>query len=100
MHESSVAARIVETVQEYEGLRAVFVSVGQKSCVHPEMLRDAFDIVKRGTPAGNAELVTLPCPGCDIAVLSVEVEDAKDRDQQKRVQRRPSRGGGKSPNPG
>lgn len=87
MHEASVASRILETVEGYAGLRTVYVGVGRGSCVHPDMLRDAFDIAKQGTPAGKAELVSIPCPGCDIVVLSIEVENAKDRNKQKRVQR-------------
>ncbi len=73
-----MASRIVETVQEYPGLRVIYVAIGRKSCVHPDMLRDAFELVKHGTCAEWAELVTVPCPGEDISVLSVEVEDAKD----------------------
>jgi len=73
-----VASRILETVETYKGLRSVFVSVGRKSCVHPDMLMNAFDIAKQGTPAAAAELVAVPSPGEDITVLSVEVDDAQD----------------------
>jgi Zn finger protein HypA/HybF involved in hydrogenase expression len=78
MHEASVAVRILETVEGYKGLQSVFVTVGRKSCVHPDMLKNAFDTVKQGTPVAFAELVVLPGPGEDITVLSVEVNDVKD----------------------
>ena len=78
MHEASVASRIVETVREFSGLRTIYVSVGRYSCVHPAMLQEAFSLVKQGTCAECAELVTVPTPGEDISVLSVEVEDAQD----------------------
>ena len=85
MHEASVAMRILDAVEGYGGLKAVFVTIGRQSCVHPDMLRAAFDAVKHGTPADCCELVAMDCPGEDIRVISIEVENANYRYKQKHI---------------
>jgi Zn finger protein HypA/HybF involved in hydrogenase expression len=75
LHDSAIAAGIMEAVKGYEGLKAVFVLVGRDSCLHPDMLARSFDLLKKGTAAERAELVVLPGPGSEVSVLSVEVDE-------------------------
>ena len=79
MHDSSVAEGIVDAVKGYAGLKAVYVLVGRDTCLRPDMLVDSFNIVKKGTPAENADLVVLPGPGDEVSVLSVEVENRDEK---------------------
>lgn len=74
MHDSMVVTKILDAVKGYSGLLRVYVSVGRRSCIRPDMLKRSFDAAKQGTKASEAELVTVPCPGEGIVVLSVEVE--------------------------
>jgi Zn finger protein HypA/HybF involved in hydrogenase expression len=85
VHEASVALRILDTVEGIHGIRAVFVTVGRHSCVHPDMLRVSFNALKAGTAAAQAELVVIGSPGDDIRVHSIEVEDENTDHRQKHI---------------
>ena len=63
MHEISVALNILEIVEKqcrdagYRSLESVRVRVGRAGGILPEALAFAFETVKRGTIAWNADLI-------------------------------------------
>jgi hydrogenase nickel incorporation protein HypA/HybF len=62
MHEASIAISLVETVtgicrkQGYQSIERVRLKVGRAAGILPDALLFAFDVVKAGTAADNAEL--------------------------------------------
>jgi hydrogenase nickel incorporation protein HypA/HybF len=62
MHEFSIAAQILETVQEFSDSRGnaeilrVRLEIGELMCVEAEQLRFCFDSIKQGTALNDAVL--------------------------------------------
>lgn len=69
MHEMSLAEGVVQIVEDTarandaQAVRAVWLELGALSHVELEALRFAFDVVKRGTVAGDARLEVIKTPG-------------------------------------
>ena len=69
MHEMSLAEGVVQIVEDTarandaQAVCAVWLELGVLSHVELEALRFAFDVVKRGTVAGDARLEVIKTPG-------------------------------------
>ena len=69
MHEMSLAEGILQIVEstaqanDARAVRAVWLELGTLSHVELEALRFSFDVVKRGTVAGDARLEVITTPG-------------------------------------
>ena len=63
MHEASIAISLIETVSDlcqqegYNSIESVRLKVGRAAGVLPDALLFAFDVVKAGTLASQAELI-------------------------------------------
>lgn len=63
MHEASIAVSLLETVSDlclqegFVSIELVRLKVGKASGILPDALRFAFDVVKTGTIASQAELI-------------------------------------------
>ena len=86
MHELSLAKSLIdlveEKVRECGGKRAtkVYLIVGALSSIHPSLLRSAFEFLKKGTLADDAELeireipAKLRCRRCGSEFTSYEFD--------------------------
>lgn len=69
MHELSLAENLIQLVEQTARreaaarVRAVVVEIGELSAVEVDALRFAFDAVKRGGLAAQAQLELIPIPG-------------------------------------
>lgn len=80
MHELSVATKIMEIVADHTKqfpeaeVVAIYLQIGQLSCVHDDPLRFCFRVVAEGTNAASAELrisrlpVSVYCQACQTVV--------------------------------
>ena len=63
MHEASIAISLLETITDlcqqegYSSIESVRLKVGRAAGILPDALLFAFDVVKAGTSAGQAELI-------------------------------------------
>ena len=72
MHELSLAEDIILLVEKSarqenaRRVKTVVIEIGRLSTVEPEALRFAFDVVKQGGKANDAELEIIDIPGVGI----------------------------------
>jgi hydrogenase nickel incorporation protein HypA/HybF len=81
MHEVSIASSLLELVDEHVRAHAasrvlrVHVRIGEQSGVEPELLRSAWELVREGSPAAEADLelhavpVRWECRACEKTLL-------------------------------
>ncbi|MBL4606561.1 MAG: hydrogenase maturation nickel metallochaperone HypA [Pseudomonadales bacterium] len=87
MHELSLCENIVVSIEEaaltegFNIVTAVYIGIGQLSCVEPAALRFCFDPATSGSIARNAQLFITVYPGlakCKQCGASLEIENYYD----------------------
>ncbi len=87
MHELSLCKGIIELLQEhaktdhYSQVKSIHLEIGKLSCVEPEALRFAFDVVAKASLAENATLEINEIPGqgwCKRCSSAVTIEQRFD----------------------
>ena len=83
MHEASIALNVIEIITEqcrqqgYSAIESVRLEIGTASGLLPDSLRFAFDIIKKGTIANDAELIL------DINLVGGHCQDCKTKFESK-----------------
>lgn len=83
MHEMSLAEGVLSVIEEaaraqrFTMVKTVRLEIGRLAAVEPDALRFAFDVVKRGSLANDAQLDIVDVPGaawclrcCEVVPLS------------------------------
>lgn len=83
MHEMSLAEGVLGAIEEaaraqrFTAVKTVRLEIGRLAAVEPDALRFAFDVVKRGSLANDAQLDIVDVPGaawclrcCEVVPLS------------------------------
>jgi hydrogenase nickel incorporation protein HypA/HybF len=69
MHEASVASEILHIVQQaaaaggVDKVTTITLQIGAFSCIQPDLLQFAFDVISRNTVAQDAKLQIISMPG-------------------------------------
>lgn len=81
MHEMSLAESVLQMIegmarsQDFKCVKAVWLEIGQLSCVEPDAFRFAFDAVTRGSVAEGARLEVVEMAGQGLCMdCSAEVQ--------------------------
>jgi len=87
MHEISLLKSMLDLIEAnarhetYSRVKRVRIEIGKLSCVEPDALRFAFDVVMQNTLADNARLDILTIPGqawCPICGITIESDSLYD----------------------
>lgn len=87
MHELSLCENIRQvleqqaSLQQYQRVKTVWLEIGKLSCIEPEAIRFAFEIVMQGSIAEQARLEIIELPGearCLDCLQSVQIQQRYD----------------------
>ena len=82
MHELGIVAEVIDIVAAEVGgakkVTRVVLEIGRDTCVSPDAIRFAFDLVAEGTVVEGATLTILQTPGQALRIQEVEALDVQD----------------------
>lgn len=87
MHEMSLLESMLDLIEnnardeDYSHVKRVCIEVGMLSCVEPDALRFAFDVVMQDTLADDALLDILAIPGqawCPVCGKTIDIDSLYD----------------------